>query len=44
MHALLGRLLHHDGEREASTRHLREYLALAPETVPTDWARQLLHE
>ena len=44
MHALLGRLLHQVGDLDDSQRHLRSYLALAPETEPTDWARALLVE
>jgi tetratricopeptide (TPR) repeat protein len=44
MHALLGRLYHQQGLTEDSGRHLRAYLALAPATEPTDWARAMLDE
>ncbi|MCA9563435.1 MAG: tetratricopeptide repeat protein, partial [Myxococcales bacterium] len=44
VNALMGRLLHEVGAIEESRQYLRTYLALAPETEPTDWARELLRD
>lgn len=42
IHALLGRIYHQSGNEQETARHLRAYLTLAPETEPTDWAREIL--
>ena len=43
-HALLGRLHHEAGRIDDSRRHLRSYLALAPEGATTQWARDLISD